>query len=639
MKVYLSNIENNEKPSEYMTKKISNTIMKNLKEISIQDLAIELAEKGKTVVLAELKDNILSKTTPIISQEVVMLDFDNKDENNLYTLEDFEQDSFMQEHSCFIYRTFSDMYAEVDKFRVVFVLDKVITENKDIDKIYGELIKRYPQADKSVGQTSRLFFGSKSGYDVIDFDNKLDTSEIVNRESDNEEKNTLQNFNFKAEVYNPFVEKALDISPKIIEGSEIFDYNTPNYLLLKMRRFDIVKEKMGNLYSRIFPDDYNAFLYFKTLEIKEFLELPDENPFIDILHDEIKPSASVFYSDKFNCYLYKCFSSSHNFTGSLIDLLSEYLDTDDQTVTKMLVDITNSKVTNNTLLGQIKFNSETFSESLLKGDLEYSHPELYKFLKRYSLEIYFTMKFMFNHVNQDLEGEYVYLNYYNRKTLTKLVSKATKKNITESKMRNILNVIVVTEIIRKLPDREIPKDIYDSLIEPQKNESKNLRVSNLYQPNNLDKEFRNKMSEIAKVLNDSKVTVGSLSFELIYRLFGEEKANQDFEQSFKPLIERGVKMSSSDKNLTKSSVSLEKSAIKIIMDSLDSQGYIYEQDIIKILSRTRGTTQAVLKQRYDKIRMDVVHKYGLERRRLNKEIYNKLGVKESFSTKVVLFRK
>src|SRR5699024_7113398 len=102
----------------------------------------------------------LLKSTPILSQELVMLDFDNKDPNNLYTIEDLEQDIFMLENACFIYRTFSDSNSKVDKFRVVFHLDKKATSNSEVENIYQELFRKYPQADTSVGQTSRLFFGS-----------------------------------------------------------------------------------------------------------------------------------------------------------------------------------------------------------------------------------------------------------------------------------------------------------------------------------------------------------------------------------------------------------------------------------------------------------------------------------------------
>ncbi|EGS7980790.1 hypothetical protein I4L79_002676, partial [Enterococcus faecalis] len=275
MKCYLSNITNKEKPDQYKVKKISNTILNNLREITIQEFAEELAVNGKTAVLAELSENKLSKMTKIVGQEIVMLDFDNKEPNNLYTIDDLEQDTFMLENACFIYRTFSDIYSEIDKFRVVFQLDSVVTENHEIEQIYQALFKKYPQADTSVGQTSRLFFGSNSGYEVIDWDNRLDTTKL-------------------AEVRNTDISKGIEA----ISG-EMIDDSIPNYELLKLGRFDIVKEKLGDNYKQEFPDDYNAMNYFKSLDMREFLELPNENPFYDIFHEETEPSASVFYAEKY----------------------------------------------------------------------------------------------------------------------------------------------------------------------------------------------------------------------------------------------------------------------------------------------------------------------------------------------------
>ncbi len=209
MKVYLSNILNKVKPDQYKVKKISNTIMNNLREITIQEFAEELAVNGKTVVLAELSENKLSKMTKIIGQELVMLDFDNKDEKNLYTIEDLEADSFMQKNASFIYRTFSDMYSEIDKFRVVFQLNTAVTDNQEIEQIYQALFKKYPQADTSVGQTSRLFFGSNSGYEVIDWDNRLDTKSLL-------------------------VDKEMvDSNSSEVVSGEMLNEDTPIYLLLK----------------------------------------------------------------------------------------------------------------------------------------------------------------------------------------------------------------------------------------------------------------------------------------------------------------------------------------------------------------------------------------------------------------------
>jgi len=95
MRLYLSSIENKEKPKAILVKAISATILEELVDISMEEFAEELAERGKTAVLAELTEPKLSKQTAIIGQELVMLDFDNKDMNNIYTIDDLEADEFM----------------------------------------------------------------------------------------------------------------------------------------------------------------------------------------------------------------------------------------------------------------------------------------------------------------------------------------------------------------------------------------------------------------------------------------------------------------------------------------------------------------------------------------------------------------
>ncbi|HBC8019997.1 TPA: hypothetical protein KE303_001352 [Enterococcus faecalis] len=547
MRLYLSSIENTEKPKNILVKAISATILEELVDISMEEFAKELTENGKTAVLAELTEPKLSKQTAIIGQELVMLDFDNKDMNNIYTVEDLEADEFMLDNACFIYRTFSDRNSEVDKFRVVFRLDKLVTSNKEIEAIYQSLFKKYPQADTSVGQTSRLFFGSNSGYEVIDWENRLDTTKLV-------------------EVRNADISKEV----KAISG-EMIDDSIPNYELLKLGRLDIVKEKLGDNYKQEFPDDYNAMNYFKSLDMREFLELPNENPFYDIFHEETEPSASVFYAEKYGIFLYKCFSESHPYCGNVVSLLERYLKISSIEVVNLLVEISSSKVTNTSKLGQSKFNAQKFKKELQSGELEENCPELYKYFSRYQVEI--------------------------------------------------------------------PESIFNNLILEQKKDSNKLRTSNIYEPTNLTDENKGNSEGIAKILRENKVTVGSLSYELVYRLFGEEKAYQDFPQSYEPLIQRKmIKMSKTNSNISQASEKLEKTAVKIIMNEIEEKGYVYEKDVISKLAKARRLKINDTKKKFQKIRVDIYNKYDLNTCRLTKELYNQLEIKEKYSSKNVIYK-
>lgn len=617
MKCYLSNITNKEKPDQYKVKKIANTILNNLREMTIQEFAEELSVNGKTVVLAELSENKLSKMTKIIGQELVMLDFDNKDENNLYTIEDLEADSFMQENASFIYKTFSDLFSEVDKFRVVFHLDKLVTENQEIEQIYQALFKKYPQADSSVGQTNRLFFGSNSGYEVIDWDNRLDTTKL-------------------AEIRNTDISKEV----KPISG-EMIDDSIPNYELLRLGRLDIVKEKLGDNYKQEFPDDYNAMNYFKSLDMREFLELPEDNPFFDIFHKEDNPSASVFYAEEHGIYLYKCFSASNKYCGNIISLLERYLKISSIEVVNLLVELTGSTVTNTSQLGQSKFNAQKFKRELQSGELKQTYPELYQYFSRYQIEIPIILDFMYDYVYTDENGELRYLNYYSINNLAKQLARATnKKKISIDRTRQILYHMIVTEVVKKKPESEIPENIFNNLILEQKKDSNKLRTSNIYEPTNLTDENKGNSEGIAKILRENKVTVGSLSYELVYRLFGEEKAYQDFPQSYEPLIQRKmIKMSKTNSNISQASEKLEKTAVKIIMNEIEKKGYVYEKDVISKLAKARRLKINDTKRKFQKIRVDVYNKYDLERERLTKELYQKFNIEESYTSKVVIYKR
>lgn len=631
MKCYLSNITNKEKPDQYKVKKIANTILNNLRQMAIQEFAEELSVNGKTVVLAELSENKLSKMTPIVGQEVVMLDFDNKYENNLYTIEDLESDSFMQENASFIYRTFSDLFSEVDKFRVVFHLDKLVTENQEIEQIYQALFKKYPQADSSVGQTSRLFFGSNSGYEVIDWDNVLDTNSLL-IDSEVVDSNSLE----------------------VVSG-EMLNENTPIYLLLKYKRYDLVKQKLGNEHSNIFPDDITASNYFKTRDMREFLEISDENPFYDIFHEEDNPSASVYFAKDIQIYMYKCFSESNPFHGDIVKVLKEYLGFRSfSEVMDLLIEVTNSEISYLSEIGQAKRDYNDLRDQLRYKQLKNNYPEVYSYLNRYEDEVIEIMDIMFDFTYLDkTTGKLQYLNYLSLDRITKYVNDRLHKKNSKTKISNIMNLIIVMEMVTKLPPSELPKELKEQLIDKQQSDSQQIRTSNVYKPS-IDLAH---VYEIAKKLKRNNVTINSLGFEVVYRLFGLEKAKQDFPQAYSPLENRNlIVMSEKDSNLPKKNVDFENLVVKILFRELKKKGYIFEETLILLVTEKlknieskkknkvngskikKSISEQSTKQQYVKVRADIINKYDLSRHRNNVETNTLLKVKGKFSSKVIIYK-
>lgn len=609
MKLYVSSIKNNKKPDSYTTKKISNTILENCVDISLEKFAEELTIEGKTVVLPELSKPELSIKTAIRRQQLIMLDFDNKGEDK-YTIEDLESDVFMQNHALFYYRTFSDLESDIDKFRVVFMLDKAVITNEQVKTIYNNLFYLYPQADTSVGQTTRMFFGSNSGYELIDWDNRLLASELT--QPDN-------------------------LKPITIPNNELIDINTPIYKLLKYKKYELIQEKLGNTYSNSFPDDISASQYFKSLDMQEFLELPEGNPFEDIFHTEESPSASVFLADDIGIYLYKCFSQSSPFQGDIIKVLNFYLNTRSFSRTiDILVNVTNSEISRTTPLGEAKRDYDDLKKQLKHKQLGRNYPELYSYIKKYEQEIIEIMDIMFDFVYTDkVTGEVKYLNFLSVDRLRYLVGQNLKKNISRNKIWDILNLVIVTEMVTKLPQDDVPKQLLESVINKQKEESKQIRTSNFYMPSI---ELNNSYA-IAKVLKDNNIPIRSLGFELVYRLFGEEKANQDFPQAYKPLQERNlIKMSDKDTNLLSDSVELEEFITNILYKKLSKSNYIFEEDIISMIAKKRKISLINARQLYTKVRQDVLNKYNLERTRLTKSIHKEFKIKTKYSPKIIILK-
>lgn len=605
--VYLSDNGFTKKPNGYETSKISSNILNNKFEFeNIELFAKKIGEEGFTTLLSDSKNSMVE----ITRQDFVMLDFDNKDPENIFTIDDLEQDIFIQDNACFYYKTFSDLGSSVDKFRVVFALDEPLKSNIEVREVYKYLFDKYPMSDVSVGQASRLFYGSNQGYEILDLENRLQIVDSVKNE--------------------------------IIEANkaEIISEDMPNYKLIQYKQYDLIKQKLGDNFKMTFADDYSAVNYFKRVDMKEILELPDTKMFHDIFHNEKEPSANVFINKEDEIYLYKCFSESYPFTGDILLVIAKILNIGKGQAIDILIDITNSEIDSSSNLAQTKKNANLFRKELITGELRNTYPELYKFLKIYAHEINATLDFMYDYMYIDNNGHPQYLNYFSIKTLTKLVSSSLGQKVTESKMRNILNTIVVTELITKLDERTIPKELYQSLIVPQKEDINKVRTSNVYAPNNLNADYNERIQKIATILLNNNVNYGSISYELVYRLFGEEKAKQDFPQAYKPLIEKGlVKMSKQDSNLTSKSIKLEKYFVKIIMREIESKGYIFEDKLIKEVARGRREKVDTIRVKYSKLRMDIMSKYNLERKRMTKSIYNKFNIEETYSSKIIIFNK
>lgn len=173
------------KPTPQQIPSINSRIASQSVEVTQQEFANLVGENGQTTVLATM-DGKRAKNN-MVQQQVVALDFDNtkivdgkkvKTEGDEYTtVAEIFQDTWVQQNASFIYSTFNHT-KEWHRFRLVMFLDRAMTNNNQVEKMYEWLMDKFPTADKANKDSSRLFFGGTE-YVEINFANELDTSQVT----------------------------------------------------------------------------------------------------------------------------------------------------------------------------------------------------------------------------------------------------------------------------------------------------------------------------------------------------------------------------------------------------------------------------------------------------------------------------
>ena len=148
------------------------------------------------------------------------------------------------------------------------------------------------------------------------------------------------------------------------------------------------------------------------------------------------------------------------------------------------------------------------------------------------------------------------------------------------------------------------------------------------------------MENISKILYENKISVSSLSYELIYRIFGEEKAKRDYPQTYNTLSSKiNNSTSIENTNLTDKSIKLEKLIVTVLEKKLIENGYIFEDELINIIARKRHTKTYNIKRQYLKMKQDILIKYNLECKKCTKDIYIKFNINSKYSPKNIIFYK
>ncbi|XKO54676.1 hypothetical protein ACI2WT_18295 [Lysinibacillus fusiformis] len=493
------------KPNHSEVKGINKRITRGYTKITLEELA-EAIVTGKTFMpgIMETRNDILRRSKDNWhSQQIVALDFDNG-----LTLTDALNDNFIRSNASFLYTTFSHTDV-INKFRIVFVLDKVIFDYTDITQILEGLLELYPQADKNCKDGSRIFYGGTTIH-WFDKSNRVKTEQFIKKSLRGDRKNNIY------------------ISPPNLNTSAL--NNSTKISNQKVSNIEAIKARdITALHGNIEINEVELKLsnveeYLKTMNMPVYLGIENHNSFIDLFHEETNPSASIYKSNKGNKqWLYKCFSESKPFVGTIIDVTAKLQGCDKRQAIKFLCELYKVKIENEDALRAFQQNFYDYTEVFSQDDFNVAYPNLFRVLIKTKClsALIRLLTFVSKNINDD--NGYKVVSFHSISTLANAVG------VSQSAMGRKINLFTLFGFLRKLADDEIQEDLLTHL---NSKKSINNRVyrSTVYEFPILPHEELLKMEELAIIWLENNLSLKTVNYEGIYRSFGREVADRCFPQ-------------------------------------------------------------------------------------------------------------
>lgn len=644
-KVHIDRQEYIEKPEGYEIGLISKRITRTKSLMYARELAEDIGMLGKSVLLGVMKEGLDRKKTNFESQQVIMLDIDNtvvselesglkkiikSPKGSYVSIDEILKDKFIQDNASFLYKTFSNKPTH-EKYRIVFILDKEVTESYIIEELYSKLIAKYPFVDSSCKDTTRIFFGG-SEFIEINFNNELRIKDVISENSlkELEQRNSIisnsnNNLNtaLKSATTSGTVSQALiAIKPNLTES------NKPTYQLILEGEDDEVRSRLkpyGEYLNQFEIDSVeSAYMFLTKLNMGDILGLPTMKPFEDIFHEESNPSAGITQLHN-GTYIYKCFSDSAKFSGGdlalvIANLLKLKLESRKGfqntqvpprnglkfNAVHYLIDILGLVIIESDELKDLKKSIDFAITEFHSPSLEYNYKETYKIVKNHILEITELLRIFKENVTIDLTtNQPRLLSWVGNRTLASSIYNTSKVDTKRRKINNVANLLTLLGILFKLNYDDIPTDI-KIIIDRIKQKNNHKRYLSVYEVKLIDCDFMENVNNICEKLVDYNFTVSqNMNRTSVLNILGTDVANRVYPQ---------------DKNLLVNN-KLENLKIPFFTE-LNSLLDIYEyvpEKYIKALIKTKYPELKFNESGYQNIKI-IFNDYGITKIRLTKEL-------------------
>lgn len=634
------------KPEGYEVGGIINRMtIDNAKEYSLEEIKQSIL-KGKTVRPSYCggKEDLWK------SQQMFMIDIDNKPPKPK-GMDDGDYQALCQEYLKNKHRTYDDIinYCQTinlipafiytsfnhkdnwHKMRLVFILNKEITDYSIAKKIQLYLMDAIGEVDEQCKNLNRIYYAGKNI--VFDSGNILNSDKLIELSKDIEIKDNSSKKLAEKVTSDGIQERVNIILNEYINSSNILftlshtideQYNLK---ALRNRDADYLRSKINNNLNEF--DSVSEFwqYIYHDINMAELLELKYPKSIKCIFHQDKNPSASVFQNDE-GVWLYKCHSGNCGLTMNIKQLIeklgnfkSEYKAIEFiKNIYNLSIKETRWSIEQKANLDSIlyKLDMDTFSDLCPQADKNIRYVK-----DLFSSMIHIAKDNVYgdNYMNSD--GDVVF--FIALSELAKIM-RVSPTNINRLSQR--IAVLVYHDLIRKLDDDKIPEVMLKKAQAISIDKGTDKRV-NFYSIPSWVFEQLKKVEIQGEKWKKLGYTVKGTSYEMFYRGEGLEVAQHIYPQHKKVVFEAVDTSTGEIKKVICDRTTNKKSNERVykIVDSINrlakAKGYTTERELIIYLSNEYRWEITELQLR--KMRGQLA-KLGFKRVRANKEIKEQYGI-------------
>lgn len=595
MKLMMDRKKYNKKPAGKEGGAISNRIVDQPVDITVEQLARNIVE-GKTFTPAYfVKKNGVTKRQKAFwySQQIIALDFDDG-----MTLEKAIEE--FSESASFIYKTFSHT-EQKHKFRVVFALNKPTYSIESIEGLLKRMLKMYP-ADKQCSDCTRLFYG---GTEIIELDYnnriKIDSFEDLNPEVFDGTKDGKLIYPAK----NPKQQNIVK-TPITTSNSNLAKNTAKNIELIKQRNM-IELHRRINAEPKVVHNNFEMMNYLKQQDLRLYLGIKNRGSFIDIFHDEVNPSATIFSSNKNNGHhLYKCHSDSAPYVGTIFHLTQSLLNCTVSESRKFLMELYRIEIVENEVQKELRVEIDFYKELLQSEDLEELYPNFYKLFSRYGYlqDLYVLLDLVKEHLPAGDDPRLLF--NHSIETIAK------KLNRSPSATSARINFYSFFKLITKLESHEVPPQLL-AIQQAGKQKKQHKYLNSTYELPLRDYDFFRELDAMSLIWIEKGCTINTVNYEGIQRNYGVIEADRVFPQ------DKG-------RSITPMGEDVTRVITQTALEFIEAYGYTTEQEVLENVTLYFKGQEKFKKKQFKICMGELIDGYDLERIRLNKQLKKDLKI-------------